>query len=84
MVEPEKKESEVDYADPEAEVQGNWEKKVDLPEVATVTGEEEEDCIFKMRCKLYRFRQEEWKERGTGNCKLLRHKENKKIRFLLR
>ena len=49
-----------------------------------MTGEESEECIFKLRCKLYRIRNDEWKERGTGNCKLLRHKENKKIRFIMR
>lgn len=48
------------------------------------TGEEDEDVILKMRIKLYRFRDEEWKERGKGNGKLLRHKETHKIRFLLR
>lgn len=48
------------------------------------TGEESEECIFKMRCKLYRHRDEQWKERGTGNCKLMRHKESKKIRFVMR
>lgn len=37
-----------------------------------------------MRCKLYRMRDEQWKERGTGNCKLMRHKENKKVRFVMR
>ena len=55
-----------------------------MPEVKKVTGEEAEECIFKMRCKLYRMRDEQWKERGTGNCKLLRHKESKKIRFVMR
>ena len=37
-----------------------------------------------MRCKVYRFRDEQWKERGTGNCRLLRHKETNKIRFVMR
>jgi Ran-binding protein 1 len=55
-----------------------------LPEVTKVTGEEAEECIFKMRAKLYRMRDEQWKERGTGNCKLMRHKESKKIRFVMR
>jgi hypothetical protein len=49
-----------------------------------VTGEESEECIFKVRCKLYRMRNDEWKERGTGNMKFLRHKESKKIRFVMR
>ncbi len=47
-------------------------------------GEEDEECIFKMRAKLYRFRDDEWKERGTGFLKLNRHKETKKIRVIMR
>ena len=49
-----------------------------------MTGEEEEECIFRMRAKLYRLRDEQLKERGTGNARLLRHKESKKIRFVMR
>ena len=37
-----------------------------------------------MRAKLYRLRDEQWKERGTGNAKLLRNKTTKKIRFVMR
>ena len=48
------------------------------------TGEESEECIFKMRAKLYRMRDEQLKERGTGNAKLLRNKETKRIRFVMR
>ncbi|KAJ2442238.1 Ran GTPase binding protein Sbp1, partial [Coemansia sp. RSA 2337] len=35
---------------------------------------------------LFRFDQEakEWKERGTGDVKLLKHKENGKVRLLMR
>ena len=76
----EDKAHDVDYADPE-------EKKVEqaeLPKVAKVTGEEKEECIFRVRCKLYRLRDDQWKERGTGNGKLLRNKETKKIRFVMR
>jgi hypothetical protein len=38
------------------------------------------------KCKLYRFEAagNEWKERGLGVVKLLQHKENKKIRLLMR
>lgn len=38
------------------------------------------------KCKLYRFDPEsaEWKERGVGQVKLLEHKENHKIRLLMR
>jgi Ran-binding protein 1 len=34
--------------------------------------------------KLWRFDTNEWKERGTGEMKLLKHKETKKIRLLMR
>jgi Ran-binding protein 1 len=37
-----------------------------------------------MRARLYRWRNDEWKERGTGELKLLRHKNTKKIRCILR
>ena len=37
-----------------------------------------------MRARIYRWRDPEWKERGTGELKLLRHKNNKKIRCILR
>ena len=77
----EKKEHDVDYADPEEDEK----KAVDgLKDVTTKTGTEGEVCLFKMRCKLYRFRDNQWKERGIGNAKLLRHDANKKIRFVMR
>ena len=37
-----------------------------------------------MRIKLYRYRDEQWKERGIGNAKLLRDKESKRIRLIMR
>lgn len=42
--------------------------------------------MFKMRAKLFRFDKEnsEWKERGTGDVKFLKHKENKKTRLVMR
>ena len=38
------------------------------------------------KSKLFRFDTEnnEWKERGVGMVKLLQHKENKKVRLLMR
>ena len=44
--------------------------------------------VFPRRAKLYRFASEndppEWKERGTGDVKLLKHKEKGTIRLLMR
>ena len=39
-----------------------------------------------MRAKLFKFDREsrEWKERGTGDVRLLKHKENKKTRLVMR
>ena len=55
-----------------------------MAKVKTLTGEEGLECIMKLRVKLYRFRDEQWKERGVGNAKLLRDRKNKRIRFLMR
>jgi len=55
-----------------------------LPEVPVITGEEDEDLIFKTKAKLYRFRDSQWKERGTGDLKFLRDKKSRQIRLLMR
>ncbi|XP_075424703.1 ran-specific GTPase-activating protein [Ascaphus truei] len=61
---------------------------VSLPEQDIKTLEEDEEELFKMRAKLFRFASEndppEWKERGTGDVKLLRHRERGTIRLLMR
>jgi Ran-binding protein 1 len=50
------------------------------------TNEELEEQTFKMRAKLFKFIREsnEWKERGTGDVRLLKHKENGKTRLVMR
>ncbi|KAH9002395.1 ran/spi1 binding protein [Lactarius hatsudake] len=55
-------------------------------EVNTKTNEEDETVIFKLRAKLFRFDSEgnEWKERGTGEARLLQHKDTQKIRLVMR
>ena len=60
----------------EYEPQVDFKPLVKLHEVEVLTGEENEETLFKRRCKLYRFSTEtkEWKEKGTGEIKLLRHK----------
>ncbi|KAI8923218.1 Ran binding domain-containing protein, partial [Entophlyctis helioformis] len=50
------------------------------------TYEEDEETLFKMRAKMFRFDKalSEWKERGTGDVKFLKHKVTGKIRLLMR
>ncbi|KAG6539206.1 hypothetical protein ZIOFF_004359 [Zingiber officinale] len=59
---------------------------VNLSEVAVTTGEEEEDVLLDIKAKLYRFDRDgnQWKERGTGNVKLLKHRETGKVRLVMR
>ncbi|GJN08176.1 hypothetical protein PR202_ga26069 [Eleusine coracana subsp. coracana] len=59
---------------------------IKLEEVAVTTGEEDEDVLLDMKSKLYRFDKEgnQWKERGTGTVKLLKHKETAKVRLVMR
>jgi len=71
----------------EEEIDPHFEPVIKLTEhVETKTHEEDEDVLFKMRAKLFRFATEtsEWKERGTGDVRLLAHKETKKVRLVMR
>nr|DBA33258.1 TPA: hypothetical protein GDO54_000971 [Pyxicephalus adspersus] len=65
----------------------HFEPVVPLPEKIEVkTGEEDEEEMFCNRAKLFRFDTDtkEWKERGVGNVKILRHRVSGKIRLLMR
>ncbi|KAI0335512.1 hypothetical protein GY45DRAFT_1240517 [Cubamyces sp. BRFM 1775] len=71
----------------EEEHDPHFEPVIKLTEqVETKTMEEDEDVLFKMRAKLFRFATDssEWKERGTGDVRLLQHKETKKVRLVMR
>ena len=65
----------------------HFEPIVPLPElVETKTGEEEEQIVFKHRAKVYRYcgDSKQWKERGVGDIKILKHPVNSVTRVLLR
>ncbi|XP_048757523.1 ran-specific GTPase-activating protein-like [Ostrea edulis] len=66
----------------------HFEPVVRLPEVEVKSLEEDEEETFKMRAKLFRFdnaaEPPEWKERGTGDVKLLKHNVTGLIRLLMR
>ncbi|KAM0722115.1 hypothetical protein Q7P37_001556 [Cladosporium fusiforme] len=71
----------------EEEADVHFEPVVHLTEkIDTKTNEEAEEQTFKMRAKLFKFDREsrEWKERGTGDVRLLKHKENGKTRLVMR
>ncbi|BBH04630.1 RAN binding protein 1 [Prunus dulcis] len=59
---------------------------VRLEEVAVTTGEEDEDAILDLKAKLYRFDKDgnQWKERGAGTVKLLKHNKTGKVRLVMR
>ena len=64
-----------------------FEPIVPLPELVEVkTGEEDEEVLFKHRAKVYRYCGEtkQWKERGVGDIKILKHKVSSVHRVLLR
>ncbi|KAF9425775.1 single stranded nucleic acid binding protein [Podila epigama] len=70
----------------EEETDVHFEPVIKLEAVEVKTLEEDEEAIFKMRAKLFRFFKDlnEWKERGTGDVRLMQHKETKRIRLLMR
>ncbi|OJD11699.1 hypothetical protein AJ78_07581 [Emergomyces pasteurianus Ep9510] len=75
-----------DVAD-EEEADVHFEPVVHLTEKVDIkTNEELEEQTFKMRAKLFKFDRDsrEWKERGTGDVRLLKHKENQKTRLVMR
>ncbi|GAB5579271.1 ran-specific GTPase-activating protein isoform X2 [Prionailurus iriomotensis] len=59
-----------------------------LHRLQILTKKPDEDLNALLRAKLFRFASEndlpEWKERGTGDVKLLKHKEKGTIRLLMR
>jgi len=65
----------------------HFEPVIHLTEKVEVkTNEELEEQVFKMRAKLFKYVSEsrEWKERGTGDVRLLKHRENGKTRLVMR
>ncbi|ESO06132.1 hypothetical protein HELRODRAFT_64615, partial [Helobdella robusta] len=47
------------------------------------TGEEDETEVHKQRSVLYRFDDNQWKERGVGDMKILKNKTNGRVYRLL-
>lgn len=78
---------------PEEESTATFAPVVQLTAVETKSHEEDEECVFKQRSKLFIFGEtmldkgtgnKTWRERGVGEMKFLKHKENGRIRVLMR
>ncbi|CDK29803.1 unnamed protein product [Kuraishia capsulata CBS 1993] len=83
--EEEEKEDKADEEAPESP-DVHFEPLVKLEKVEVKTNEEDEEVLLKVRAKLFKFFAEskEWKERGTGDVKFLKHKQTGKVRLLMR
>lgn len=82
----EEEETAVAAAGEEEDTGAEFAPIVRLEEVAVTTGEEDEEPLLDLKSKLYRYDKDgnQWKERGTGTVKLLKHKETGKIRLVMR
>ena len=49
-----------------------------------LTGEEGQEELLKLRCKLYTMIENEWKERATGDVKILKNSATGKVRVIVR
>ena len=81
------KDSDDDHEPGEYEPDVEFMPIVELPEVVDLrTSEEDEEKLFGARSKLFRHDAEtkQWKERGVGEIKILRHRETAKCRILMR
>lgn len=60
---------------------------IDLPDLVEVkSGEEDEEVLFCQRAKLFRFDADtkQWKERGVGEMKILKHRTRNSSRIMMR
>jgi len=66
----------------------HFEPIVVLPEIEIPALEQDEEELCRLRAKLYRYESRadppEWKERGTGDMKVLRHETTNSVRVLMR
>jgi len=73
---------------PEEEVEIEFKPIVQLQPVEVQTLEDDEEEVFKQRAKLFRFdnaaEPPEWKERGLGDMRILKHKKLNRVRLIMR
>ncbi|CAD6237189.1 GSCOCG00002185001-RA-CDS [Cotesia congregata] len=77
-----------EHQEQEEEIDPHFEPIISLPLIDVSSNEEDEVEMLKLRAKLYRYDSSndppEWKERGTGDVKLLRHKTKHTVRVVMR
>lgn len=49
-----------------------------------ITGEEDEDIVYSQRAQLLHFYDSTWNKRGLGELKILKHRDNGKLRVVMR
>uniref|UniRef100_A0A5K3FJT1 Ran-specific GTPase-activating protein n=1 Tax=Mesocestoides corti TaxID=53468 RepID=A0A5K3FJT1_MESCO len=80
--------SKSDSESGEENVEIQFEPSASHPIVDLKTCEEDETCLFRARAKLFRFdaksEEPEWKERGTGELKILQNPETLHSRVMMR
>ena len=72
----------IDEDNPEKKRELHFKPLVSLPKLRT--GEENDEVIFCHRAKLFRFNNNQWKERGTGEMKILKNKTTNRYRCVMR
>ena len=68
----------------EEESTATFEPVIQLEEVEVKSGTEEEETLHTFRAKLFILSNMKWKERGIGDACILRHRDNGRLRFLMR
>ena len=75
--------NENEYYEEEENADIHFEPVIPLPDKIEVkTGEEDEEVLYCHRSKLLRLHDGEWKERGVGDIKILRHTATGKVRLV--
>ncbi|OIR59174.1 MAG: Ran GTPase activating protein [Amphiamblys sp. WSBS2006] len=69
---------------PEEEQDLSFTPVVKVEKQETKTLEEDEETLFSIRAKLFRLDDGQWKERGVGEAKFLKHREKGTVRLVMR
>ena len=83
-----KQDAEVEGSDnPEEEADVDFKPIVTLPDTYDQKSwDDNADTLFAHRCKLFRYDagSKQWKERGVGDMKIMKHKTSGKVRLIMR